>query len=110
MSTETILSARACACTHTHTHRYTDYTNHKLTYNLKRPQTEKTPQWNRKTWQVYFLQKRNALRLDLKESRGGRTEAGRGRSFYAEGPQTEKDIRVNSGNTLNEQLMNYRPC
>ena len=43
-----------------------------------------------KTWQVYNFGKRNVFRLDLNESRGGFPRTGRGRSFHADGPKTEK--------------------
>ena len=43
-----------------------------------------------KTWQVYSFGKRNVFRLDLNESREGFCWRGRGRSFHADGPKTEK--------------------
>ena len=45
-----------------------------------------------KTWQVYCLQKNNnyVLKFDLKESRDGFCQRGRGRSFHVEQLKTEK--------------------
>ena len=43
-----------------------------------------------KTWQVYSFGKRTVLRFDLKESREGFCQRGRGRSFHVEGLKTEK--------------------
>ena len=45
----------------------------------------------KKTWQagLHFV-KRNVFRLQFSESREGFCQRGRGRSFHADGPKTEK--------------------
>ena len=43
-----------------------------------------------KTWQVCSFGKGKVFRLHLTESREGFCQRGRGRSFHADGPKTEK--------------------
>ena len=87
--------------THTHTgtriHKYTDYT--RLIQNLM------SHIWNGQQTETWFggrqqhgtenmsgvlFWERNVLRFDLKKPRERFCRRGKGRSFYAEGPNTEK--------------------
>ena len=46
---------------------------------------------------MYCFEKRDILRLDLKESRQGFCRRRRGRSFHVEGPKKRKAAGTNSG-------------
>ena len=85
-------------CIHTHphtstpTHKHSDYTKQQMPGRLGMDKDAR----NRKIWQVCNFGKRNVFRLDLNESRGFCWK-GRGRSFHADGPKTEKVQNQQSG-------------
>ena len=56
----------------------------------QRLEAEEDSSMEQKTWQVYCFWKRNVLSFDLKESREGFCQRGKGRSIHVKGPKTEK--------------------
>ena len=66
------------------------YTQLKTVSKQRLVETNEDNSTEQKTWRVYSFEKRNVLRFDLKGSREGFCQTGRGRSFHVEEPKTEK--------------------
>ena len=104
MSVEAILSAYTHRGTRTHVHSdYTKLNLHSLkTGSKRRLEMDGDSSMDQKTWQVqvHSFGKRNVFRLHWNESREGFSRRGRGRSFYVNGPKTEKSAGTNSGECI----------